>query len=111
MIAETPALQKQVQPEGRFVTLLKNEFVKHAKEINKLCEKKVDINVGVISAYAGDTIPDGYLRCDGSAVSRNTYEDLFTIIGTTYGNGDGFTTFNVPNIPALVTNVVYIIKV
>lgn len=41
--------------------------------------------------------PDGYLACDGSAVSRETYADLFTAIGTTFGSGDGSTTFNVPN--------------
>ena len=36
MISETPALQRQLQPEGRFVNLIKNEFIKHAKEINRL---------------------------------------------------------------------------
>lgn len=51
---------------------------------------------GVISAFAGATAPTGWLMCDGSAVSRITYADLFAIIGTTYGNGDGTTTFNLP---------------
>ena len=41
--------------------------------------------------------PDGWLVCDGSAVSRTTYADLFAIIGTAYGTGDGSTTFNLPN--------------
>lgn len=40
--------------------------------------------------------PSGWLRCDGSAVSRTTYADLFTIVSTTFGAGDGSTTFNVP---------------
>ena len=53
---------------------------------------------GVISMYAGATAPDGWLLCDGSAVSRTTYADLFTAIGTTYGAGDGSTTFNVPDV-------------
>ena len=53
---------------------------------------------GSISMYAGSTAPTGYLLCDGSAVSRTTYADLFTAIGTTYGVGDGSTTFNVPNV-------------
>lgn len=46
--------------------------------------------------YAGPTAPSGYLICDGSAISRTTYSVLFGIIGTTYGIGDGSTTFNVP---------------
>lgn len=47
--------------------------------------------------YAGSTIPSGWLECDGSAVSRTTYAALFTAIGTTWGIGDGSTTFNLPN--------------
>jgi microcystin-dependent protein len=53
---------------------------------------------GLISAYAGATAPTGWLLCDGSAVSRTTYAALFAAIGTTYGSGDGSTTFNVPNL-------------
>ena len=45
MITETPNIQRQVQPEARFVTLLKNEFIKHAKEINKLHEDIENIDV------------------------------------------------------------------
>lgn len=52
---------------------------------------------GVIVPFAGTTVPAGYLLCDGSAVSRTTYADLFAAIGTTYGAGDGNTTFNLPN--------------
>lgn len=47
--------------------------------------------------YAGATAPDGWLLCDGSAVSRTTYAALFAAIGTTYGSGNGSTTFNLPN--------------
>lgn len=54
--------------------------------------------VGVVQAFAGSTTPDGWLLCDGSAVSRTTYAALFEAIGTTYGSGDGSTTFNVPNL-------------
>ena len=53
---------------------------------------------GIIHAYAGSTAPDGYLMCDGSAVSRTTYAALFAAIGTTYGAGDGSTTFNLPDL-------------
>ncbi|MBO7344489.1 MAG: tail fiber protein [Clostridia bacterium] len=52
---------------------------------------------GMIKPFAGTTVPTGYLLCDGSAVSRTTYADLFAAIGTTYGSGDGSTTFNIPN--------------
>lgn len=55
-------------------------------------------DVGVIKLFGGSNAPDGWLLCDGSAVSRTVYSDLFKAIGTTYGEGDGSTTFNVPNI-------------
>lgn len=47
--------------------------------------------------WSASDIPDKYLLCDGSAVSRATYQKLFNVIGTTYGSGDGSTTFNLPN--------------
>lgn len=52
---------------------------------------------GTIVMYGAASAPSGWLLCDGSAVSRTTYADLFAVIGTTWGNGDGSTTFNVPN--------------
>lgn len=54
--------------------------------------------IGTIFAFAGNDIPTGYLPCNGSAISRTTYADLFAVIGTTYGTGDGSTTFNLPNL-------------
>ena len=54
--------------------------------------------VGAIKPWTKTTAPDGYLLCDGSAVSRTTYADLFDVISTTYGAGDGSTTFNVPQL-------------
>lgn len=54
--------------------------------------------VGIVQAFAGSTIPTGWLLCDGSAVSRTTYAKLFSVIGTTYGSGNGSTTFNLPNL-------------
>jgi len=47
--------------------------------------------------YAASTAPDGWLLCNGSAVSRTTYAALFAAIGTSYGSGDGSTTFNLPD--------------
>ena len=53
---------------------------------------------GVILPFGGSTAPTGFLICDGSAVSRTDYANLFDVIGTTYGSGDGSTTFNLPNL-------------
>lgn len=58
--------------------------------------------IGTILPYTSSTMPEGYLLCDGSAVSRATYADLFDVIGTTYGAGDGSTTFNLPNLKGKV---------
>ena len=56
------------------------------------------VATGIVEMYAGATAPTGYLLCDGAAVSRSTYSALFAITSTTYGAGDGSTTFNVPNL-------------
>jgi microcystin-dependent protein len=53
---------------------------------------------GDLKASARSAAPDGWLLCDGSAVSRTTYADLFTALGTTYGAGNGTTTFNLPDL-------------
>lgn len=58
--------------------------------------------IGIILPFSDNTIPEGYLLCDGSAISRTTYADLFSVIGTTYGEGDGTTTFNLPNLKGRV---------
>ena len=57
------------------------------------------VPTGTISMWGGAIAspPTGYLACNGSAVSRTTYSALFAIVGTTYGVGDGSTTFNLPN--------------
>lgn len=53
---------------------------------------------GAVSAFAMETAPSGWLSADGTAVSRATYSNLFSAIGTTYGAGDGTTTFNLPDL-------------
>lgn len=60
------------------------------------------MNVGEVYMYGGSVAPAGFLLCDGSAVSRTTYSDLFEIIGTTFGQGDGSSTFNVPDLSGRV---------
>ena len=80
-------------------------------EINKVTDDNMNeiknaVNtntpVGSISLFAGTTAPNGWLICDGSAVSRTTYANLFSVIGTTYGTGDGSTTFNIPDLQGRV---------
>lgn len=60
-----------------------------------------DVNTGVptgtVVMWSVPTAPEGWLSCAGTAVSRITYSELFKVIGTTYGPGDGTTTFNLPN--------------
>ena len=75
----------------------------NASDLNEI-KSKVNINTptGVIHIFAGSTAPSGWLICDGSAVSRTTYADLFAVIGTTYGSGDDSTTFNLPNLKGRV---------
>jgi microcystin-dependent protein len=53
---------------------------------------------GAVFYFAMTSAPTGYLSCDGSAVSRTTYADLYTAIGDTFGAGDGSTTFNLPDL-------------
>ena len=80
-------------------------------EINKVTDNNMNeiknaVNtntpVGSISLFAGTTAPNGWLICDGSAVSRTTYANLFSVIGTTYGTGDGSATFNIPDLQGRV---------
>ena len=59
---------------------------------------------GTIWAWGSSSIPYGWLLCDGSAVSRTNYKALFNAIGTSYGSGDGSTTFNLPNGRIAVAN-------
>ena len=54
--------------------------------------------IGKIIMFAGNTAPEGTLYCNGAAISRTTYSELFAAIGTTWGSGDGTTTFNLPDL-------------
>lgn len=67
-----------------------NEILKYLAQFHPI--------VGTIEMYAGQNAPAGWLICDGSAISRTTYSKLFEVIGQTYGEGDGSTTFNLPDL-------------
>lgn len=61
-------------------------------------QNKIDILVGMIAPFGMSSVPTGWLACDGSTVSRTYYADLFTAIGTTWGAGDGSSTFALPDL-------------
>lgn len=69
----------------------------NATALNSLAARDTLLPVGTISYFPTASIPNGWLIADGSAVSRSTYAALFAQIGTTYGVGDGSTTFNLPD--------------
>lgn len=68
-----------------------------SKKITLQTLRQLITPAGVIQAYGGSSAPQGWLICDGSAVSRTTYAALYAAIGTAFGAGDGSTTFNLPN--------------
>ena len=56
------------------------------------------VDIGFVKPFGGMVVPPGYLYCDGSDVSRQAYDKLFAAIGTTWGEGDGENTFNIPDL-------------
>jgi len=66
--------------------------------ITRIGSNNVAVNTGSIMSFSNSTVPSGFLDCDGSAISRTTYANLFAVVGTTYGSGDGSTTFNLPDL-------------
>jgi microcystin-dependent protein len=78
---------------GNFIIRSNDESV-----VYTTTESLLAVPVGAMQLFAMSSLPTGWLRADGSAISRTVYADLFAAIGTTYGTGDGSTTFNLPNI-------------
>jgi microcystin-dependent protein len=82
-------------PVGPFDAHFMNEYVNRlggsSPEVN-------DVIAGTVISYSGGSIPAGYLDCNGQAVSRTLFSNLFGAIGVTWGPGDGVTTFNVPDL-------------
>ena len=62
-----------------------------------------DSPIGTILAYGGATAPSGWFICQGQEISRTTYSELFAVIGTSFGTGDGSTTFNLPDLREATT--------
>lgn len=64
-----------------------------------LALQQIGIQTGMVVAFSANSAPkNGFLLCNGAEVSRTTYATLFSVIGVTYGSGDGSTTFNLPNL-------------
>lgn len=78
-------------PEDNSTKAANTAFIKQA------LTEVTGVKTGTIISWSTQTPPEGYLKCDGAAVSRTTYAALFAVIGTTYGAGDDETTFNLPN--------------
>lgn len=83
---------------GDFVPIVDNDGVPTTKKVSG----DAFMPVGTYIQFAGSSAPGGYLACDGMAVSRTTYADLFAVVSTTYGVGNGSTTFNLPDARGLV---------
>lgn len=66
-------------------------------EYGRLVPTQVPTWIGFVGWYAGPEPPEGYLYCDGSAIGRETYSELFEAVGTLYGAGDGVSTFELPD--------------
>lgn len=75
-----------------------NKAVTPASLVGALPSLGLSVPVGTVIANAGSVAPNGYLACDGSLLSRTTYQALFQVIGVTYGIGDGSTTFKLPTV-------------
>lgn len=94
-------LNSQVTDLKSDVSSLQTDVTTNQNNITTLVEKVsllAIVPTGTIIPFAGSNIPAGYLLCNGSAVSRTSYANLFEVISTLYGEGDGSTTFNLPDL-------------
>lgn len=75
-----------------------NAIAPNATALNSVATRSADTKAGTVAFFAQAAAPTGWLACDGTNVSRTTYAALFAAIGTTYGVGDGSTTFALPDL-------------
>lgn len=111
-VKTTAATTVPIEPPQGFMSIVFSDGtnVRYADQGVSQIASGNTVRTASIILYATATPPAGYLRCDGAAVSRIAYADLFSIIGTTWGAGDGVTTFNVPNIPSTTPPATHVIK-
>ncbi len=99
--ANTYVLKLEFRSNGTLFVRIKNGdtiLKSYTYEVSKVDSTPI----GTVVVYAGEVIPEAYLLANGSAVSRTTYKTLFNKIGTTYGAGNGSSTFNLPNLSGRV---------
>ncbi len=90
-------LYKCIQANGASSTVVAPTDSTYWSQIPTYADSPDPIPTGVILTFGGSTVPEGFLLCNGAAISRTTYAKLFAAIGTLYGAGDGATTFNLPD--------------
>ena len=90
-------LEKVSQLEGN-LTKVDNRVTDTDNKVTNTVDSLCKAKAGFIYPFAGGTVPKGFLLCNGSSYSRTAYPELFAAIGTTWGAGNGSTTFNVPNL-------------
>lgn len=97
--AAVDALTQSVQANSTAIAAKADKSVTDNQQTNIGILFSVNaLQAGSVVMFARNTAPQGYLKCNGAAVSRTTYNTLFAAIGTTFGAGDGATTFNVPDL-------------
>ena len=94
--AEADDLYYQRAEVDSLITSSNSAFLTETEILQRISDARF-LTAGVIAAYPDETPPSGWFICDGSALSRTEYADLFTVLGIQFGNGDGSTTFNIPN--------------
>jgi phage-related tail fiber protein len=87
---------KYIEEADRFAS----DLVQENESIASNLEAK-NSPVGSVTSFTGNQIPEGWLLCNGLAISRSTYSNLFNLIGISHGRGDNLTTFNLPNYQGL----------
>lgn len=103
LFATEPIVQLRTLRGPRDTNSINNNFRTQASDLRlqdsriALLEAVQTIPSGLVAPIASETAPTGWLECDGVAVSRSEFSELFNVIGTAYGNGDGSTTFNLPD--------------
>lgn len=90
-------LYKCIQANGASSTVVAPTDSTYWSRIPTYTDLPDPIPTGVILTFGGSTVPEGFLLCNGAAISRTTYAKLFAAIGTLYGAGDGAKTFNLPD--------------
>lgn len=90
-------LYKCIQANGASSTVVAPTDSTYWSQIPTYADVVDPVPTGVVLPFGGSTVPEGFLLCNGAAISRTTYAKLFAAIGTLYGAGDGATTFNLPD--------------